>query len=308
MSQIVDNKYFRCKACDAILPQKGIDMYCFCPACESANYISNNSAGDDNNLYFNNIYSDPKYNFIESRQKLFDKFCRLDSCLHFADFQKVNNLNAKIRSFILSGKTLEIGFGRGEEFVRNLKLGADIYGIDISEEAVRNFKLKYPAFAARVACASSFNSPVDVVYCNALLEHLDNPGEFLDNILRILKPNGRLCLHLPVMVRTPKHFEDSKNDINFWDPCHRILCSFKGLNTLFKKHGFTILESAPLEYYGYKVMNRIIRYGFNEIKRVRVPYNHFEKLSNITFTRILLESLLEKVYCADLALIASKKD
>jgi len=212
----------------------------------------------------------------------------------------------KFQSIITTKKSVEVGFGRGDELIKNLRIGADIYGLDISSEAVKNFKLKYPEYAARVAYAASFDFAVDAVYSNALFEHLDNPDEFLSNAFAMLNSGGQLCMRLPIITSKTGANQDAADDINFWKPCHRILYTLRGLNALFARHGFIVRESASLAYYGYKVMNRMLKLGYKNIAYIRNPYAHFQGMTELTFKKILLQSFFEKNICSDFALLATK--
>jgi SAM-dependent methyltransferase len=205
-----------------------------------------------------------------------------------------------------SEKCVEIGFGRGDEMIKHLRDGIDMYGLDLSPEAVKDFSSRHAEYAERVTCAAKLDFAVDVVYSNALFEHLDNAGDFLANISAMLKPRGYLCMRLPVITRKAAIQPCVDTDINFWKPCHRVLYTLDGLKTLFIRHGFTIQESASLQYYGYKVMSLMLRLGYSDIMYVRNPYMYLEGMSSLTFKRILLQSFMERITCSDFGLIAIK--
>jgi SAM-dependent methyltransferase len=70
----------------------------------------------------------------------------------------------------------------------------------------------------------------DGVISNQVLEHVFNPDEFLDEIMRVLKPEGKLLLSVPFV----------------WDehlqPLDYARYSSFGLRSLLERHGFTVLE------------------------------------------------------------------
>jgi SAM-dependent methyltransferase len=78
------------------------------------------------------------------------------------------------------------------------------------------------------------SSSFDVVLCNQVLEHVFNPEEFLDEVNRVLKPNGKLILTVPFV----------------WDeheqPFDYARYSSFGLAHLLKNAGFEILEHQKL--------------------------------------------------------------
>lgn len=75
-------------------------------------------------------------------------------------------------------------------------------------------------------CAS-----VDAIYCEAVLEHLRDPATAVDEMLRVLKPGGKVIAITPFMQGFhgyPYHFQ------NF---------TLLGHSLLFSRAGFTVLES-----------------------------------------------------------------
>jgi 2-polyprenyl-3-methyl-5-hydroxy-6-metoxy-1,4-benzoquinol methylase len=297
-----------CKACGNNLDKICINSYSFCPFCESANYISDRNAEDDNREYFNSVYSSNAYSrVIEKRLRLFEKCEYLYVRIHKKSTRSFNLLLKKISELIVgAGKAVEIGFGNGVEMIRFLKAGANIYGLDISEKAIENFKLKYPEYSTRVYYLDRYDSQVDIVYSNALFEHLDNPDHFLANAFSMLSSGGLLIMRIPLITGTLKK-DSVDTDINFWKPCHRILYTLKGLAIILEKHGFKISESAALDYYGYNVMSRMRRLGYEDIVHVRNPYVAMDSLqSDLIYTNILIKSLFESAVCSDFALIAMK--
>lgn len=284
-----------------------INKYSSCSFCGSINYISDRSAEDDNKDYFNSVYSkgshcvDKKLALFSGFERFYTYFCHLRPTLRFCELTK------KISETISNAeKVVEIGFGNGAELLKNLKRGVNIYGLDISHEAVKNFIVNNPEYRDKVFCDTSFKFPVDIVYSNALFEHLDDPGEFLTNANSMLNKNGKLIMRLPVVTFISDEINDVP-DINLWKPCHRVLYSYEGLSMLFEKYGFKIVESAALAYYGYRVMNCMLRFGYRDIEHVRCPYYHIEGLnSDIIYLQILVKALFEKNRCSDFGLIAVK--
>jgi len=208
---------------------------------------------------------------------------------------------------VRASKTIEIGFGRGYELKRFLDLGADIHGIDLAEEAVESFRGRFPESAWRVSCGSSINFEVEAVYANALFEHLDAPEKFLASASGMLKSGRMLALRLPLMTGRQKQVAGYDHDINFWAPCHRIIYTARGLETRLMNSGFTVVASAPLHYYGYKVMNCMLASGYHNICEVRNPTYPICGLdSDREFHWLLMRALFRKTLCADFALLARK--
>ena len=73
----------------------------------------------------------------------------------------------------------------------------DVTGVDINVEAVKNLQSKgYKVFlsnAEELAIGKIF----DTIIAGELIEHLSNPGKFLEAAKRHLKPNGRIIITTP---------------------------------------------------------------------------------------------------------------
>ena len=297
-----------CRACEGTLHSLELDEYSICRACGSANYVSLGRAEKDNAPYFDAVYSDTTRLPIEKRYKLYERFERIHGAFHAKEEETFRAVVERMSQSIRTARmAVEIGFGSGLELVHHLNAGANIHGKDISREAVTNFKENYPQFSHRVEWGNKLSSQVGLLYANALLEHLDDPAAFLANAGSHVDVGGLLLLRLPVITADAYGKEDRGWDINFWKPCHRALYSYRGLKTLLKAHGFMVAESAPLAYYGYKVMSSMLRHGYVDIARVRNPYLPIAGLeSERQYLLILIESLFRKLVCSDYAIVARK--
>lgn len=97
---------------------------------------------------------------------------------------------------------LDLGCGSGgiTAFLREKAKLVDVYGVEISTEAVRLAREKgIKAFAVDIGASKlPFEANFfDVVFCGEVIEHLFNPDFILDEAFRVLKPNGVLILTTP---------------------------------------------------------------------------------------------------------------
>jgi SAM-dependent methyltransferase len=97
---------------------------------------------------------------------------------------------------------LDYGCGRGfwTSFLHGRFPAAEIVGIDISETAIERaasgqLPAKFLSFDGRRAPFS--DASFDLVFSFHVLEHVLDLPETLDDITRLVAPNGRLCLVLP---------------------------------------------------------------------------------------------------------------
>ena len=143
-----------------------------------------------------------------------------------------SGLNKAMTEFapLLLGRLLDVGCGsKPYEKLFNVEV---YVGLDIDSEGARERGIADHFYGGR-----SFpfaDNLFDSVLCSQVLEHVFNPGEFLQEINRVLKPNGRLLLTVPFV----------------WDeheqPYDYARYSSFGLRSLLECHGFKIIHHKKL--------------------------------------------------------------
>ncbi|MEQ2007674.1 MAG: methyltransferase domain-containing protein [Limisphaerales bacterium] len=105
---------------------------------------------------------------------------------------------------------VEFGVGAGWNLA-GLKCARRV-GFDVSdflEPAVRERGMEFARDSAALADASA-----DVVICHHMLEHALNPAASLAEIRRVLKPGGKLLLHVPFeKERRYRHHDTAERTI-----------------------------------------------------------------------------------------------
>lgn len=128
-------------------------------------------------------------------------------------------------------KMLEPGCGRGE-FLSNFKdLGLDVYGVDISPEADSFSK----EFTVKVCDVENESLPYkdetfDILFSKSFIEHLHNPGKYIEEAYRVLKPGGLLLTLVPDW--------ESNYKIYFDDFTHKTPFTQISLVDAYKMYGF----------------------------------------------------------------------
>ncbi|MCF6242172.1 MAG: methyltransferase domain-containing protein [Bacteroidales bacterium] len=161
-------------------------------------------------------------------------------------FINLANLNAQ-------SKVLEIGCGTGIFTNKVYEMTkAQITAIDISEDLLTQAKEKLPKvnFKIEDAMALSFkDNSFDVVYGSSILHHLDFEKS-LTEIIRVLKPKGKLIFAEPNMINPQIFIQKNIPVIKKWmgdspDETAIVRWHFK---KLMQKTGFQKIKIFPYDF------------------------------------------------------------
>jgi len=127
----------------------------------------------------------------------------------------------------MSGQLLDVGCG--SKPYRDLFVNVDRY-IGLEFDTPESRAANYADFFYDGNHFPFNDASYEVVLANQVFEHVFNPDEFLNEILRILKPEGKLLLSVPFV----------------WDehlqPLDYARYSSFGLRSLLERHGFVVVD------------------------------------------------------------------
>lgn len=132
---------------------------------------------------------------------------------------------------LVKGKVvLDIASGSGYGTYILAEEASKVYGVDVSEEAIEYSKRNYSSNNIEYRKGDGVSIPlednsVDVIISFETIEHIENYKKFMDEVSRILRPDGLLVLSTP-------------NDLEFFDNAHFHIHQFneEELKGLVKKH------------------------------------------------------------------------
>lgn len=182
-------------------------------------------------------------------------------------------------------KVLDIGCFTGEFLEILKKRGADVYGIELQDDAVKiaNKKLGDRVYKADVMGNEFPNMKFDIISLLGLIEHVTDPIRLLMRSSKLLRKDGILLIQTP---NSGSFF--AKVMKKYWPPYapieHIHLFSQKSLKILLEASGFQVLEIKshikPLPV-GY-IYNMLDNFG-PEFKILFKPVQYllpiFEKIS-----------------------------
>ncbi len=123
-----------------------------------------------------------------------------------------------------------------------------LVGIDLDDDGVaRAVAEGYEAHVADCRDPDAVDAlglePAEVVVAGEVIEHLDDPGSFLDGLHRLVAPGGTLVLTTPNASGLLNGFAAMAGaEINH--PDHVILFSWRTLTNLMGRHGWEVVETA----------------------------------------------------------------
>jgi len=140
------------------------------------------------------------------------------------------------------GNLLDVGCGGGSHLYRFRNWGWKTYGVEPSEKGVKLAKeLGLNVFHGELTDAGFPDSFFDVVQLKDVLEHLVKPHMVMNEIKRILKPDGVVFITLP-NARSISFWLFQENWFNLEIPRHVVSYSPRGLRILCDATGFEIVK------------------------------------------------------------------
>ena len=113
---------------------------------------------------------------------------------------RLDRLERAIGRSVRGLRLLNVGCGTGGFSALAAKAGAEVWSVDASTEAAALAAGRVSGGRVVVADAAALPMPtasVDVVYCASTLEHVAQPARAVREMIRVLRPDGRLYLHTP---------------------------------------------------------------------------------------------------------------
>lgn len=108
------------------------------------------------------------------------------------------------------GKTLiDIASGSGHVAIEIARLGLNVIATDLTSEVIKNlnkYKKQFSLSNLRAVKCYAEKIPlpdksVDYIVANAILEHIPNEKEAIDEWKRLLKPDGKMFITVPLSLR-----------------------------------------------------------------------------------------------------------
>ncbi len=159
-------------------------------------------------------------------------------------------------------RVLEIGVGEGWGLASLLQAGAEVIGVDYTQEPARNHN---PDVADLVIAGQpedllqtliSDHQQFDIVWMDNVLEHVPTPKTFLNTVNLLLKDESHMITEVPNDFSALQQFASSNSLISkqFWlaYPEHLSYFSSTSLDALLRSAGFATIDliaDFPIDFF-----------------------------------------------------------
>lgn len=276
-----------------------------CRTCRFIHVIPLPTEKELSKLYKESFYSHAKPRYFQDMEE--------DREWWMAHYQNHYNLFAK---YVKGKRVLDIGSGPGHFLQCGKELGWDVIGLEPSRKATAYARKLGITVVNSLFSESALKpyGPFDVVYLYLVLEHIPHPIPFLQEVRKVLKQGGILCIISPNDYNPLQRILRDHLGYDPWwlaPPQHINYFTFDSMKALLKRLRFTILEMTatfPMEFFllageNYVGKRRIGRNCHKRRKTFELTlFNHAPDMLN-TFYRSLASNNIGREF-----VILGKKD
>jgi SAM-dependent methyltransferase len=160
-------------------------------------------------------------------------------------------LAALARSLRATPRILEIGPGNGLTLRELDSLGISAVGVDIDPLLCKYLALNFKVTVFPGGLENfTYEKQFDLIYSSHVIEHWNNPSEFMRLAKNLLLPHSILFIDSPDLAFS-NDLDPNWHHFNTRDPFeHACILSQRSLCLLAHKHGFRVLRYAQFEAFG----------------------------------------------------------
>ena len=198
----------------------------------------------------------------------------------------------------LLGKTkneavLDLGCGDGVLSYLLYEKGLKVSGIDLSEEAIEFAKNKTNN-RIEFKVGSVYHLPwednsFDIVLSSDVIEHLEDVSQYLKEIKRVLKPNGKCVISTP--IRITEIPLDTEHVVEWFENEYRDLINnkFPG-SSFYKSHPIIFMEMMNSVYFKKQwvrfFINLLSIFGINIFQTFKSKFRYFALQYSVSINKV----------------------
>jgi len=157
------------------------------------------------------------------------------------------------------------------------QVAQQVIGIDyLKDEIKRLNNIGYNIIYGNVETIDKIKLPIknpDVIVCGELIEHLSNPGLFLESVKKIMNNNTLLIITTPNVYSRQriKLMLNKKYEREWLNKEHKLWYSFETLKQLLNSFGY---QEVSWGYYCPSVKNKGMFWKIKQIIKRKINYKH----------------------------------
>jgi 2-polyprenyl-3-methyl-5-hydroxy-6-metoxy-1,4-benzoquinol methylase len=166
-----------------------------------------------------------------------------------------------------------VGYKKEDWMHKNIKAVANsIYGLDLDAGSVA--EIRNMGYQVEQGNAQSFqlNKKFNLIHAGELIEHLDNPGGFLESARNHLTNDGMLLLTTPNGLRISNFIYAATGGLRVNAEHTCWFCEYT-LTTLLQRKGFDVVEIGYLKHETFSWFRKIMLAMRNAFLPDRVAWN-----------------------------------
>lgn len=170
-------------------------------------------------------------------------------------------------------RVVDIGCGSGAMLLKLAALDyTALHGIDIVRPPVERAGLEFSACDLDKLETRFDNESVDLIVSVEVFEHIENLGSLLQELSRVLKPDGRMLITTPNVHSVEARLRylllgELKQFDRIGDPTHITPLFIHPFTVLLRRHGFAIQDSwgwpldgtSPTSRMGLRMVGHVLR-------------------------------------------------
>ncbi len=152
-----------------------------------------------------------------------------------------------LKELCIGKSVLEFGCGNGGFLRRIKKVASDVSGVELLEEAKEKIEQEEIKIYQDL---KQIHKKYDVICMFMVIEHLNNPNEELNEIYKLLNPNGVLICETPNSEEAliSKYNCKAFQDFTYWSE-HVLLFNSDTLEKVMLGNGFKTQENTQIQRY-----------------------------------------------------------
>jgi 2-polyprenyl-3-methyl-5-hydroxy-6-metoxy-1,4-benzoquinol methylase/uncharacterized protein YbaR (Trm112 family) len=253
----------------------------------------------DHSAYFDQIIKDTAFqdfDYIDHYQndaELFDYFEERRGATKDDERRIYETIESAVSKKVDNSTILDVGCGRAWVAQKFGSRGFNVISMDLSLKNTTEAIRRYPFKNHYAVVADAFNLPfadnsIDYIIASEIIEHVANPGLFVTELFRCIKPGGKLivttpykeklsyslCIHCNKMTPVNAHLHsfdsDKLIDLNKSSDLKNSQITIFGNKLLLFSRSYILLRFLP--YQVWRIIDKIVSLLINNQAHIMIEY------------------------------------